>query len=238
MSFPRGAHRDSQKLWLEIDLLTCFCQWMRKSSRLTALTSLLQDGKTHKADELAEAFSVTARTIYRDMAQLQASGVPVKGTPGEGYRATAEVTVPPLSLTGAELEVLRLGISVIADAGEDAQKAAAETLHDKLELALGQDLGSTAIAPITANAQIQRHLAQVRLAISARRKLRVTVRAHTSTIRPLRVDFFGRIWRCVCWDEGQNGFDALPLVEVSFVAVLPGLFVDEPGKTLKDYLIS
>ena len=211
---------------------------MSKSDRLQALTALLQDGKTHKAEDLAVAFDVSPRTIYRDMSRLQSSGVPIKGTPGDGYQATAEITLPPISLTGVELEVLRLGLSVITDAGDEMQKNAAIAMQSKLDIALGEDVGSTGVSPIAAGPLLQQHLTQVRLAISAKQKLRASVGTRTTIIRPLRLDFFGRIWRCVCWDEGRNEFDAIALADIGFLAVLPGLFVDEAGKTLKDYLLS
>lgn len=223
---------------LEYVILTCFCQYMRKADRLHTITTLLQDGKTHRAVDLAGQLGVTTRTIYRDMAHLQASGVPIAGTQGDGYRATAEVTLPPISLSGDELEVLRLGLNVIADAGESGQQVAAETLLDKLAQALGNDLGGASMTPTRTDPNTQRHLTQIRMAISARQKLRVSIGQRHTTIRPLRLDFFGRIWRCVCWDEMLNDFDALAVGDIRFLAILPGLFIDEPGKTLRDYLVS
>lgn len=211
---------------------------MSKRDRLRTIVDLLQDGKTHTAADLAAQLGVTMRTIYRDMAFLQNSGVPVSGTQGDGYRATAEVTLPPISLTGEELEVLRLGLSVIADAGESAQQHAAHAMLEKLDVALGDDVGDASVSPTRAVPNLQQHLTQIRLAISARQKLRVSIGQRHTTIRPLRLDFFGRIWRCVCWDEVLNDFDAIPVSEISFLTILPGLFVDERGKTLKDYLIS
>lgn len=211
---------------------------MSKSQRLQSLTALLQDGKTHKAEDLAEAFDVSQRTIYRDMACLQASGVPIKGTPGDGYRATAEVTLPPVSLTGVELEVLKLGLSVITDAGEEQQRLAAQKVLEKLDQALGDGKGTTGISPTSNGPLLQQHLAQFRYAISAKQKLRASVGNRSTTIRPLRLDFFGRIWRCVCWDEDLNSFASIALAQIGYIAVLPGLFVDEPGKTLNDYLLS
>ena len=211
---------------------------MGKSLRLQSITAQLQDGKTHRAEDLAVSLGVTTRTIYRDMDHLQATGVPVNGTQGEGYRATAVVTLPPISLSGDELEVLRLGLSVIADAGEIGQQQAALGMIAKLETALGDDLGSAPLAPTRADPNLQRHLTQIRQAIAARQKMRVSVGNRNTTIRPLRLDFFGRIWRCVCWDEILNDFDAIAVNDIKFVSVLPGLFVDEVGKTLRDYLIS
>lgn len=207
---------------------------MSKSVRLQSLVNLLQDGKIHRAKPLAQHFKVSVRTIYRDMAQLAASGVPIQGTPGEGYRASAETTLPPLNLTGTELEVFRLGLSVITDAGDAGQKTAAESLLSKLETALAE--GPSALSPQTPTPLLQRHLTQIRQAIATKQKLRIRLGNTTLVIRPLRLDYFGRIWRCVCWDEALNDFATPPVTEITFLAVLPGLFVDEPGKTLHDYL--
>jgi predicted DNA-binding transcriptional regulator YafY len=211
---------------------------MSKQDRLSALVALMQDGKTHRAEDLARGFGVSERTIYRDMARLMATGVPVSGTPGEGYRATAETTLPPLNLTGAELEVLTLGLSVLAEAGDTAQQAAARSLQAKLADLLADGAGTAADAPLRPDAQVQRHLTQIRQAIGTRQKLRVTRRGRNVIIRPLRLDFFGRIWRVVCWDEALGDFAALPVGDISLLATLPGLFVEEPGKTLQDYLRS
>lgn len=211
---------------------------MARSDRLQLLVTLLQDGKLHRAEDLAEAFGVSTRTIYRDMSRLQATGVPVSGTPGGGYRATAETTLPPLNLDGAELEVLQLGLSVISDAGDETQKAAAGSLLEKLNAALLEGPRDTAVSPIRPAPDAQRYLAQVRQAIATRQKLRVSLGAYTTVIRPLRLDFFGRIWRCICWDERASDFASIPLADLRFLATLPGLFVDEPGKTLNDYMRS
>ena len=211
-----------------------FLSGMTKTTRLQSLISLLQDGKIHRAEPLARQFDVSLRTIYRDMAQLAASGVPIKGIPGEGYQATAETTLPPLNLTGTELEVFRLGLSVITDAGDATQKEAALSLLAKLDTALAE--GPSALSPQSPSPSLQRHLTQIRQAIATKQKLRISQGNTTSVIRPLRLDYFGRIWRCISWNEAQSDFDATPVTEITFLAVLPGLFVDEPGKTLRDYL--
>ncbi|MDP7151038.1 MAG: HTH domain-containing protein [Paracoccaceae bacterium] len=207
---------------------------MPRSDRLHALLSLLQDGKTHRAQDLAQRFGVTPRTIYRDMARLCATGAPVQGTPGTGYRATSETTLPPLNLSGAELEVFRLGLGVISDAGDDIQKAAALSLLGKLDTALAE--GPSALSPTPPSPRLQQHLARIRQAIATRQRLRISQGGYTAIIRPLRLDFFGRIWRCICWDETADAFDDIPLTDITALAVLPSLFVEEPGKTLKDYL--
>ena len=91
---------------------------MRRTDRLFDLLQILRDGKLHTAQEMAETLGVSVRTIYRDMETLQMSGVPVEGERGVGYMATGALTLPPLSLTAAELEALNLGIAIVAEAGD------------------------------------------------------------------------------------------------------------------------
>ena len=72
---------------------------MRRADRLMSLIQILRDGTLHKASDLARATDVSLRTIYRDMDTLAASGVPIEGERGVGYRVTAAITLPPLNLT-------------------------------------------------------------------------------------------------------------------------------------------
>ena len=65
---------------------------MKKSDRLAGLMQRLKDGRLHTAEALADAFGVSVRTIYRDMDTLAASGIPIDGTRGQGYRARESLT--------------------------------------------------------------------------------------------------------------------------------------------------
>ncbi|MDG1802327.1 MAG: HTH domain-containing protein, partial [Paracoccaceae bacterium] len=79
---------------------------MKRSDRLFDMIQLLRDGRLYRAQEIADRLDVSLRTVYRDMDTLMASGVPIEGTRGRGYRATAAITLPPLNLTMTELEAL------------------------------------------------------------------------------------------------------------------------------------
>lgn len=75
---------------------------MSRPERLKALIQSLGTGPARTAAELAARFGVTERTIYRDMDRLRAEGVPLAGTPGQGYRLTAAFALPPLALSARE----------------------------------------------------------------------------------------------------------------------------------------
>lgn len=214
---------------------------MRRADRLMQLIQLLRDGDLHRADDLARATGVSLRTIYRDMETLAASGVPIEGARGVGYRVTAAITLPPLNLTMTEVEALHLGLQAVGQNGDDELSQAAQSLSAKLDAVMPEDRTRApagygfAVYPFADAAKGFRHLPMIRQAIRARQKLAITLAERDRTVRPLQLDYWGRLWTCVVWCETTKGFDELRVDQMDNQRILPGLFVDEPGKSLADF---
>jgi len=100
---------------------------MRRADRLMKLIQILRDGVLHKASDLAAATDVSLRTVYRDMDTLIASGVPIEGERGVGYRVTAAITLPPLNLTMTEVEALHIGLQAVGQNADGALQSCAST---------------------------------------------------------------------------------------------------------------
>lgn len=218
---------------------------MRRTDRLYSLIQTLRDGRIHKAAALARAQGVSERTIWRDMETLMTSGVPVRGERGLGYRMTAPVTLPPLNLSLTELEALHLGLAAVAEGGDDELRAAARSLSSKVDAVLPEDRGAAptgwgfAVYPFADAAAGFRHMPRLRAAIRARQKLRLTGldtddTPTRRTIRPLKLDYWGRVWTVTCWCETTADFATLRVDLIETLEVLPALFVEEQGKTLMD----
>ncbi|WP_037371976.1 helix-turn-helix transcriptional regulator [Salipiger mucosus] len=216
---------------------------MKRGDRLYALMQRLKDGKLHTAEALAQDLGVSVRTIYRDMETLAASGVPVEGARGYGYSARATITLPPLNLTETELEVLHLGLAAVGAGGMPELSEAARALSAKIDAVLPEDAGAAsgqfgfATYPFKEAAQGFRFMPAFRAAIRSRQKLRVTIEGHDAPqdVRPLHMDYWGRIWTCVVWNETAGDFETFRIDRVTDLRPLPGLFVDEPGKRLADF---
>jgi len=218
---------------------------MARSDRLIDLIQILRDGRLHRARDIARRLGVSLRTVYRDMDTLAASGIPIGGARGEGYRTTAAITLPPLNLTTTELEALHLGLAVIGEAGDAELSAAAGSLSSKIDAVLPEDRTTPptgfgfATYPFADAAAGFQHMPALRAAIRARQKLRVRYPGKSGTetliLRPLRLDYWGRVWTCIAWIEEWNDFAELRVDKVETLAVLQGLFVDEPGKSLADF---
>ena len=218
---------------------------MRRSDRLLELMTRLRDGRIHRAEDLAARFGVSVRTIYRDMDTLAASGIPVEGTRGSGYRALDTLTLPPLSLTPAEIEALQLGLAIVAEASDAGLKTAALSLSEKVDAALPTEApsdrtGPLAVYPFSDAARGFSHMSTIRAAIRGKQKLRLSYRRPDDvwsfrTIRPLQIEHFGRVWSLTAWCELRCDFRVFRVDLIESADILPELFVDEPDKRLKDY---
>ncbi|MBM1219378.1 HTH domain-containing protein [Ponticoccus sp. SC2-23] len=217
---------------------------MPRTDRLYDLIQILRDGRLHRAQDLADRLGVSLRTIYRDMDTLMASGVPLEGNRGLGYRATADMTLPPLNLTMAELEALHLGLAVVNEAGDAELGDAARSLSAKIDAILPEDRSAppsgwgAAVYPFAQATLGFQHHAAIRAAIRARQKLRLMTDDGPATgeiVRPLHLEYWGRLWMMTAWSETDGDFRTIRLDTISQVVVLPQLFVEEEGKSLADF---
>ena len=215
-----------------------------RHDRLLDLVRLLSDGRLHRAEDLARRLGVSQRTIYRDMDTLIASGVPIAGERGLGYAATAAITLPPLNLSLPELEALHLGLAVVGEAGDDELKEAARTLSEKVDAVLPEDRSARgasfgfATHAFAEASRGFRHMPTIRAAIKARQKLRLILPGDPiprRIARPLRLDYWGRVWTVTCWCETTKTFALHRVDLIEELTALPQLFMDEPGRTLADY---
>lgn len=220
---------------------------MRRTDRLFDIIQILRDGKLHRAQDIAARLEVSTRTIYRDMDTLTASGVPVEGERGVGYMITEAISLPPLTLTVAELEALNLGLAIVEEAADDTLKSAATTLAEKIDAVLpAQTIAEAeawkfAVYPFADPTRNLTHMPLLRSAIKARQKVRLTYTSRTGTvtarvIRPLHMEYWGRVWTLTAWCELRAGFRVFRLDLIDVADALPDLFVDEPGKRLADYV--
>lgn len=214
---------------------------MRRADRLMQLVQILRDGSLHRASDLAAATDVSLRTIYRDMETLAASGVPIEGERGIGYRVTAAITLPPLNLTMTEMEALHLGLSAVRHSDDAELSAAARTLSEKLDAVMPEDRSRApsrsgfAIYPFADAARGFQHLPMLRQAVRTRQKLELVIQDTKRTVRPLQLDYWGRLWTCVVWCETTHQFDNIRVDQITDQRILPSLFVEEEGKGLADY---
>lgn len=78
----------------------------KRLSRLTAILTILQTKRLLTASELANKFSVSKRTVYRDIKALEQAGVPILTEEGKGYSLMEGYRIPPIMFTESEANAL------------------------------------------------------------------------------------------------------------------------------------
>ena len=191
---------------------------MRRADRLYRLTDLLRGGKLTTARRLADRLEVSERTIYRDMADLMASGVPIEGEAGVGYVMRPGFDLPPLMFDRSEIAALVTGARLVeAWGGASMARAASEALG-KIAAVVPEDIAraadSTAIhafhSPDLAAVDRER-LDLLDTAIRGRVGLGLSYidgsgAKTTRHVRPLGLVFWGKVWTLIAWCDLRDDF--------------------------------
>ncbi|MDX1575609.1 MAG: YafY family protein, partial [Kiloniellales bacterium] len=199
------------------------------------------------ARELAQALEVSERTIYRDIRDMAASGVPIEGEAGVGYVLRGGFDLPPLMFDEQEIEALVLGARIVESWADQELAEAAGDVIAKVEAVIPERLrdhmAQTALlAPAAHYAEpISLDPSQLRRALRQRHKLAFAYRdeggrATRRTVRPLALAFYGPVWLLTAWCELRADFRSFRLDRMSELEVLDERFRPEPGKTLHDML--
>jgi len=215
---------------------------MRRADRLFQIVQFLRGGRLVTAQSLAERLEVSMRTIYRDVADLIGSGVPIEGEAGVGYVMRAGYDLPPLMFTRAEVAALVAGARLIRAFGGAAMARASEEALVKIAAVLPEaERGSAAQVPIhafetQADPVLRDRLDGLERLVDEHRMITLSYQDATGAasardVRPLGLWFWGRNWTLVAWCELRQDFRLFRLDRI--VDFTPGaVFRPDRAKTL------
>lgn len=219
---------------------------MRRADRLFQIVQLLRGGRLVTARILADKLEVSERTIYRDIVDLQGSGVPVEGEAGVGYIMRDGYDLPPLMFTRDEISALVAGARMMRAWGGVSMARAAEEALVKIGAVLPDSKRSTVeataiFAPSFEFAEAQRETLDVLdRAIDAKLRLAmdysdVNGSATERTVRPLGLYFWGKVWTLLAWCELREDFRGFRVDRIATTQSDGTRFKDERGKKLVDF---
>lgn len=210
---------------------------MRRADRLFQILQLLRPGRTVTAAELASELEVSGRTIYRDVKDLVASGVPIEGEAGVGYLLGDGFDLPPLMFTGDEIDALALGVRLLEAHGDAGLARSARAVLAKARAALPEELRDRLDrVPMHApsfhlDRDASTHLEALRRAIAEARCVELTYldAAGTRTSRlvhPKGLFCWGHTWSFAAWCTLRTAFrnfrtDRVESLEVTDAAFDP-----------------
>lgn len=188
---------------------------MRKSTRLFEIIQLLRSARDPlTAEDLAQALEVSPRTIYRDIAALQAMRTPIAGEAGVGYVLQSGYDLPPLNFDQEEIEALRVGLAMLQRTGDRSLQQAADRVCRKIDALHGPADWlriATDGAPADDGCDGCISIAMLRGAIRDEQKLRLTYRDASAvetirTVRPVALIYHVECTLLAAWCELRGGF--------------------------------
>ncbi|MFN3149155.1 helix-turn-helix transcriptional regulator [Bremerella sp.] len=219
---------------------------MRRADRLFRIVEYLKARREAvTGEELAREMEIGVRTIYRDIADLRSSGVPIIGEAGVGYLLSRDYLVKPLMFDIEELDALSLGAQMIESWGDAAIARSARQAIDKITAVLPEVLAaeanhSTAYACASrSKLPIAIDLTSLRRAIRSKRLVEIgytdeSGKKSQRRIRPLCLVFIAPVWLVAAWCETRQGFREFRVDRITSMKVTDEEFRPEKGKSIED----
>lgn len=225
---------------------------MNRIDRVTAILIQLQSKRVVKAQEIADRFHISLRTVYRDIKTLNEAGVPVRGEPGMGYSIMEGYRLPPVMFTKEEaiafLTAEKLVEKLTDVSTQQAYQAAMykikailrltekdylEDMDHHIEVVENQYVPKSTLGTI--------YLQQVLQAISAKKVIRIDYFANYSqqhsqrAIEPVGIYYMGEHWYLIAYCLLRKDYRTFKFSNISKLIIAEEHF-DQQHPSLKTFL--
>ncbi|SEJ95818.1 helix-turn-helix transcriptional regulator [Paraburkholderia diazotrophica] len=220
----------------------------RRADRLFQIAELLRGRRLTTAQQLADWLHVSLRTVYRDVQDLQLSGVPIEGEPGIGYRLSRSASLPPLTFTAEELTALAAGARMLESWGGESMAAGARGALAKIASAMPADKRATIdrLAFFAPSFHIDGNVSAIvdtlHRAIDTRHVVSFAYQdrngaATQRRVWPLALAYWGARFTLGAWCELRGDFRHFALANIDDLKVHEP-FPDVEGRRLADFMRS
>jgi predicted DNA-binding transcriptional regulator YafY len=226
---------------------------MNRIDRLHAILTHLQSKKKVTAQDIADRFNISLRTVYRDVKALEESGVPVIGEAGIGYSVMEGYRLPPVMFTREEASALIMGAKLAEQftdlsirkhfdgalfkikavlRGSDKEFVDQLTSHihiNERKFALGDEFG-------------QQHLSNIQHAIVNKRCLKISYLSTykeeltTRIIQPIGLYYYGNSWHLIAWCALRKDYRDFRVDKISSLTITEECFDGSSHPSLKEYI--
>lgn len=224
---------------------------MNRFDRVIAILTLLQTKRVVTAQEMAERFTVSERTIYRDLRTLENAGVPIGAEAGVGYYLDKSYRLPPIMFARDEAVSLLLAEKFIKGIREQKIGKAYLSALDKVKAVLGhqdQDYLDTLaqyvdvhIGPQPVTTQDQ-WLDEIQQAVVYAHPIAITYFSHYSgetskrTVEPIGLYYYSRHWHLIAWCRSRNNYRDFRIDRILELTLQKTRFERHQRASLQEYL--
>lgn len=225
---------------------------MNRIDRLHAILTHLQSKRKVTAQEIADRFNISLRTVYRDVKALDESGVPVIGEAGSGYTIMEGYRLPPVMFTQEEAVAMTLGAKLAAQFTDKSVQKSFESALYKIKAVLRStdkdhiDQLSEHIAvfksPQPVDVASQQHLAVLQKSIVDKKIVLIQYLSNYSeelterNVEPIGLTYYGSAWHLIAWCRLRLGYRDFRIDRMKTLVVKNEDFKKETHPSLHEYL--
>ena len=228
---------------------------MNRIDRLHAILTHLQSKKRVTAQEIADRFNISLRTVYRDVKALDESGVPVIGEAGSGYTIMEGYRLPPVMFSQEEANALLLG-GKLAEKMTDASvqkhfdsalfkiKAVLRTTDKENLDQLTDHIAVLRARPTTSEDGSEQHLSALQKSIVEKRTIFIRYQSGAQNeitervLEPIGLWYYSQYWHLIGWCRLRNGYRDFRVSRIQRLQVKDELFDGGAHPTLNSYIES
>lgn len=198
---------------------------MNRIDRLTAMLIHLQSKKVVKAEEMADRFEISLRTVYRDVKALMEAGVPIGSEAGKGYFVVDGYHLPPVMFTQDEAGAMLLAGKFVEKMTDKSIRAAFESAMYKIKAVLNEaekehlenlqshiEVYASPRTTVPGQAEFPDHfISDIQRAVVQKHTLQLDYLSNheEQTVRevePIGLFYYGSAWHLIAWCRLRNGY--------------------------------
>jgi predicted DNA-binding transcriptional regulator YafY len=226
---------------------------MNRIDRLTAILIQLQTKKVTKAQEIADRFDISLRTVYRDVRALEEAGVPIGAEAGVGYFLMEGYHLPPVMFSKEEAAALLTGEKLLEKMGDksvgrhfsEAMRKIRAVLRGKEKEYLESLEGGIVVQRLVPRTQEQypnSFLSTIQQGVAERKVLEMEYFSNYKEevsrrqVEPVGVCYIGNHWHMVAWCRLRGAVRDFRVDRIKSLHVLSEAFKKRDQDFLRQYV--
>ncbi len=223
---------------------------MNRIDRLSAILIHLQTKKYVTADELAQRFELSKRTVYRDILALEEAGIPLGAEPGKGYFIVDGFHLPPVMFTKDEA-------SALLTAGKMVEKLTDQSVNKHFQSAMYKiksvlpDVDKQYLEDLQSNIEVfyslksdfsNNYISEIQSAMVHKRLITIDYQSISKdeetcnrVLEPMGLCFYSLGWHLIAYCQLRNDYRDFRVDRIKQLKILDQTFKRRQNLTVKEY---
>ncbi len=227
---------------------------MNRIDRLTAILIHLQSKKIVKADEIADRFEISLRTVYRDVKALMEAGVPIGSEAGTGYFIVDGYHLPPVMFSQEEASAMLIAAKLVEKMTDQSIRQGFESALMKIKAVLN-DSEKEHMEMLQSSVEVSRmthpeatkfpnnFLTDIQRALVHKEVLLIEYHSNNDEtsareVEPIGIQFYSGSWHMIGWCRLRKGYRDFRADRIKSLTCTGNKFNSHNLISLQEYLLS